>query len=37
MAGGIPHRRSRGLLGGQLEFLELVDMKMIVYFVLSVS
>ena len=34
---GIPHHRSGGLLGGQLEFLELVDMKMIVYFVLSVS
>ena len=34
---GIPHHRSGGLPGGQLGFLELADMKMIVYFVLSVG
>ena len=37
LGGGIPHHRSGGLWGGQLGFLELADMKMIVYFVLSVS
>ena len=34
---GIPHHRSGGAPGGQLGFLELADMKMIVYFVLSVG